>query len=63
MKLFSRNIKRILYFFVFPEMELSSSDIKNIPYIFSKKSFSYIFARESFSYISKTEPCNFQPKP
>ena len=40
-------------------MELSSSNIKKIPYFFSKESFSYIFSNEKFSYISQTGTLQF----
>ena len=41
-------------FLTFPEMELSSSNIKKNLYILSK---------ESISYVPETEPCSFHPKP
>ena len=41
-------------FLTFPEMELSSSNIKKNLYILSK---------ESISYVPETEPCTFQLKP
>ena len=46
-------------FLLFREMELSNSNIKKIPYIFSKESFSYIFSKENLSYMHFP----FQPPP
>ena len=40
-------------------MKLSSSNIKKIPYIFLKESFSYIFSKDSFSYIYKNRTLQF----
>ena len=40
-------------------MELSTFNIKKIPYIFSKGSFSYIFSKERIYYISRNGTLQF----